>query len=163
MRPCGMYGKHFSSMYTGSMVGSGALTFAVMGYVIANMKPDKDVGAQVELNPKIMATIFGEQEQEVRDTIGVLCAPDAESRSKEEEGRRLVKVGQFDYRVVNGAKYTAIRDEESRREYNRTKKQEERKKKRGPASGVPLPGEAAYLRYVQAGGDPEKFQGDRSA
>lgn len=155
-----MYGKHFSSMYTGSMVGAGALTFAVMGYVIANMKPDNDVGAQVELNPRLMAAIFGESEEDIRATIERLCAPDAESRSKDEAGRRLVKVGQFDYRVVNGAKYTAIRDEQARREYNRKKKREERaKRKVFPGSGTPLAGEVAFVKHVENGGDPAKFSG----
>ena len=30
-----MYGKHFASMYEGSLYGSGAVVFAVWGYVIA--------------------------------------------------------------------------------------------------------------------------------
>src|SRR6185503_20561610 len=55
-----LFGKHFASMYEGSMVGSGAAVFAVMGYVIANWKPDKEVGGQIRLNTTILATIFGE-------------------------------------------------------------------------------------------------------
>jgi len=144
-----MYGKHFSSMYSGSMVGSGALIFAVMGYVVANMVPDKKVGAQVELNPKLLAAILGEPESDVSKAIDFLCSPDPHSRSKEAEGRRLVKLGEFDYRVVNGAKYRAIRDEEQRRESNRISQALSRARKRG----LPLPGETAYVEALKAGDD----------
>src|ERR1700690_4578097 len=109
-----MYGKHFKSMYSGSLVGAGAPAFAVLGYVISNMVPHPSVGAQVELNPKLLAFIIGEPEEVIEKAIEKLCAPDPHSRTKEEEGRRLIRLGEFDYRVVNGAKYIAIRDNEER-------------------------------------------------
>lgn len=137
-----MYGKHFESMYTGSMVGSGAMAFALMGYVIANLRPDATVGAQVELNPRLLALILGESQASVQKAIEFLCAPDPASRSKDEGGRRLVRLGEYAYRVVNGAKYHAMRTEAERRDYNRVAKQRERMKKRGTA----LPGEQAYVR-----------------
>lgn len=114
-----MYGKHFESLYEGSMVGSGAVVFAVWGYVIAKMKPDKEVGAQVTLNARLLEAILGETEEKIQTAIEFLCAPDPRSRTKTEEGRRLVRLGEFDYRVVNGAKYRWIQDEDSRREQNR--------------------------------------------
>src|SRR5690349_10469490 len=125
-----MWGKHFASMYTGSMYGAGAVVFAVWGYVIATMRPDRRVGAQVELNPKLLSSILGEPESEVESAIGKLCAPDPESRTKEADGRRLIRLGQFDYQVVNGATYGLIRNEEHRREYQRLKQKEYRDKKR---------------------------------
>ena len=144
-----MYGKHFASMYSGSMVGSGALTFAVMGYVIANQQPDKTIGSQVELNPKLLALILGEKESDVLKTIEFLCSPDPTSRTKEADGRRLIRVGQFDYQVVNGPKYLAIRHEENRRESNRINKALNRARKRG----LPLVGEAEYVEALKAGND----------
>lgn len=114
-----MYGKHFASMYQRSMVGSGAIVFAVMGYVIANYRLDRTVGAQVTLNPHLLSAILGEKVSAVEGAINFLCSPDPKSTSKEEEGRRLVKIGEFEYRVVNGAKYTAVRNEDERREYQR--------------------------------------------
>src|SRR5580765_1111309 len=117
-----MYGKIFETLYEGSMVGSGAKVFAVWGYVIAKMRKDEQVGAQVDLNPKILAFIFGEKESEIEKVIDTLCSPDAESRSPDEKGRRLVRLGQFTYRVVNGKKYMDIRDAEERREYFRSRK-----------------------------------------
>lgn len=142
------YGKHFASMYEGSMIGAGAVVFAVWGYVIATGVPDWKGGLEVELNPKLLGFILGESVEEVAVAIEMLCAPDGESRSKEEGGRRLMRVGQFAYRVVNGAKYRAMRDEERRREANREAQQ---RKRRAVKGGVPLAGEVEYERLVKAG------------
>jgi len=101
------------------MVGKGFAAYSLMGYVIANMKPDKTVGFQVELNTVLLATIFGESKESIQAAIDFLCAPDPDSRTKTEDGRRLVQVGTFAYRVVNGVAYDKIRNEEDRREQNR--------------------------------------------
>jgi hypothetical protein len=129
-----MYGKSFDSKYTGSMVGKGFASFALLDYVIANMKPDATVGFQVDLNSKILSTVFGEPEESVVRAIEFLCAPDPESRTPDEEGRRLVKVGTFSYRVVNGVKYDKIRNEEDRREQNRLAQQRHREKVKKPSN-----------------------------
>lgn len=123
------FGKHHESMYDGSMIGAGAEVFAVWGYVISKMKPGKD-GMQVELNPKLLAFTLGEPEQEVRDAIVFLCAPDPQSRTKDEDGRRLVRLDEFAYKVVNGMKYRWIRDEETRRQQNREAQARYREKRR---------------------------------
>jgi hypothetical protein len=147
-----MYGKLFASLYEGSMVGSGAVVFAVWGYVIAKQEPDREVGSQVRLNPVLLSAILGEEVAEVERAIEHLCAPDGRSSSAEADGRRLVKVGQFDYQVVNGAKYRAIRDEdERRRQYRESKRRARAKVKRG----VPLAGEARYEAALGAGDEAE--------
>jgi hypothetical protein len=125
-----MFGKHFESMYEGSMVGAGAVRFAVWGYVIAKMRPDDELGAVVILNSRLLAPILGESVESVQESIDWLCSPDPESRSKTEEGRRLIRLGQFDYRVVNGAYYRSLRDEEQRRIQNREAQQRLRDKKK---------------------------------
>lgn len=116
-----MYGKFFASTFTGSMMGSGPTVFAVWGYVIANA-----VNGQVELNPRLVAAVIGCSQDDVQQAIGVLAAPDPNSRSPTEDGRRLVQEGQFAFRVTNHAMYRQIRNEDDRREYNRIKKQESR-------------------------------------
>lgn len=121
-----MYGRIFETLYKGSMVGAGSATFAVWCYVIANMRADDTVGAQVDLNPALIGFILGEKEEVVEWVIERLCAPDPKSTNKAEEGRRLIKLGQYSYRVVSGADYMSIRNEEDRREYFRVKKQEQR-------------------------------------
>ena len=123
-----MYGKIFESMFSGSMVGAGAPVFAVMSFVVAHQKPHEDY-YQVEINPVLLAVILGEPPETIRAAIDFLCAPDKNSRSEADEGRRLVKVGSFDYRVVNGKKYAEIRKDAERREQNRTAQQRHRAKK----------------------------------
>lgn len=122
-------------MYEGSMVGAGAIVFAVWGYAIAHAVPDKKVGTQVRLNAKLIGPILGEQVEAVEKAIEFLCAEDPDSTTKTKDGRRLVKIGTFDYQMVNGAKYRAIRDEEERRQQNREAKRRERLKKQLPMGG----------------------------
>jgi len=143
-----MYGKIYESLFEGSMYGKGALVFAVWAYVIAKMRPDKEVGAQVHLNPDAIAGALGEDAPEVQKVIDWLCQPDPRSNNPSEEGRRLIKIGTFAYRVVNGAHYMNMRSEEEHREYNRLAKQRERAVKRGN----PLVGEARYVAAVKNGG-----------
>lgn len=152
-----MYGKHFASMYQGSMVGSGAIVFAVMGYVIANGIPDRTVGMQVDLNPKLLSFILGESEKDIAKAIKFLCEPDPDSRSDDHQGRRLVRLGQFSYQVVNGAKYRWIRDEEKRREQNRDAQRRRRLK-----NGRPLPGEESTLAKLESGEITQEEADDRA-
>lgn len=119
-----MYGKHFASMYSGSMVGAGLSVFAVWGYVIANT-----VKGCIEINPKLLAMVLGCAEKEVIGAIEYLCKPDPDSRSGEMDGCRLVKEGQFQYIVPTHEKYRHIANEDERRDYNRIKQKESRERR----------------------------------
>lgn len=111
-----MYGKLFATAYSGSMFGAGLHVFAVWGYVIAN----KDADQFVELNPHLLAAVFGCSVDEVQRAIDYLAAPDTRSRSDEEDGRRITPAGQsMMFHVVNGKKYDEIRNSIERREQNR--------------------------------------------
>lgn len=125
-----MFGKIFASLYTGSMIGAGPVVFALMPYIIANAVPDKRIGAQVELNPVLLSAIIGTSPKEIEKAIEFLCQPDPKSRSPDEGGRRLIRLGTYDYRVVNYLKYRRIRDEEERREANRINQQNLRDRKK---------------------------------
>ena len=146
-----MFGKSFAAKFVGSMRGAGAHVFAVWDYCISCQTPDRAVGSQVELNPEVLAFLIGEPVEKIQKAIDFLCAPDPKSRTEAEGGRRLIKLGAFDYRVVNGAKYRAIRNEEERREQNREAKRRERLKK-----GKPLNGELEAVAALKAG-DERKF------
>lgn len=146
-----MFGKHFSSTYTGSMMGSGAMIFAVWGYVIAHLKLDRKIGAQVELNPKLMAVLIGEAESDIEGAIRFLCAADSKSRSKGKGGRRLVKIGEYDYQVVNGKKYHDIRNQEDRRIQNREAKRRERSKSKPDTNGSPAMDDQSVQSAVTEG------------
>lgn len=150
-----MYGKVFGSMFEGSLYGKGWGPLLVMSYAIANGIPDRDVGMQVDLNPKSMADKFGESEEEVKKAISFLCQPDPETTSPDEEGRRLVKIGSFAYKIVNGAKYRAIRDAEKRREQVRKAMARHREKKRQFPKQNPLPGQQLYESAVERGDGSE--------
>lgn len=108
------YGQHYESMYTGSMIGAGALMFALMGYIIAKTRPRTHT---IDLNPTLLAAIFGESEKAIERTIERLCSPDPKSRSTVEEGRRLLRRGQFEYYVVNHEHYRGLASKERRRKY----------------------------------------------
>jgi hypothetical protein len=145
-----MFGKHFESMYEGSMRGSGSAFFAVWGYVISHMRPSHEHGATVELNTEIIGFLIGENVEVVEQQIARMCNPDPKSRTKDEEGRKLVKIGEYLFRVVNGAKYRAIRNAEKRKEQVREAQQRYRSKRAVP-HGTQLKGEAAFLKAEQAG------------
>jgi hypothetical protein len=118
-----MWGKHFESMYEGSMYGAGVAVFAVWGYVIAHTR-----NGVVELNPRKLADTLGGELGDVEAAIEFLKSPDAASRHKEHEGRRLLLESPFQYRVPSWHIYHAIRNEDERREYNRKKQAERREK-----------------------------------
>ncbi|HEU4344089.1 MAG TPA: hypothetical protein VFU31_21245, partial [Candidatus Binatia bacterium] len=82
----------------------------------------------MELNPRMVAFQIGKcSEEEVALQVLEFEKPDPESRSKEEEGRKLIRLSPYLYRVVNGAHYDKMKREEDRREYNRTRLKEIRK------------------------------------
>lgn len=119
-----MYGKLFSSAFTGSMLGAGADVFAVWAYVIA-----ATIDSRVELNPRLLAAIIGMTEDRVNTAIEYLCAPDSRSRNKDMEGRRLIREGEFQFFVTGHTIYRKLRNEDERREYNRVKQAESRAKR----------------------------------
>ena len=120
-----MYGKHYESMYEGSMYGAGVAVFAVWGYVISHTRD-----GYLELNPRKLADTLGGTTEEITRAIEFLTQPDPRSRHKEYEGRRLIKEGEFQYRVPSWESYQRLKSEIDRREYNRMAKQRERDRKR---------------------------------
>lgn len=155
-----MYGKHFESMYEGSMYGAGVPVFAVWGYVIAHARK-----ARVELNPRKLADTLGGDVSEIETAIEFLMKPDPNSRHKEHEGSRLIKEGEFQYFLPSWETYQAIRSADDRREYNRLKQQERRQKLKETETRIATPAfqkpavESVRLAMVKAG-LPES-EGDR--
>lgn len=119
-----MYGKHFASAYSGSLVGSGLNVFAVWGYIIAHTHKSR-----VEINPVILAAVLGCTVEDVESAIKYLCEPDKRSRNKDHDGKRLIKEGEFQYFVTGHETYRNILNQDERRTYNREKQRECRKKK----------------------------------
>jgi hypothetical protein len=106
------------------MVGSGVAVFAVWDYMTTKARD-----GYVEVNPELLAFTLGGRDQDPADiesALEFLQRPDPKSRSQKEGGRRIVKEGQFQYRLVNWEDYNKIRTEADRREYNRRKQAEHR-------------------------------------
>ena len=107
-----MYGRIFESMYDGSMYGAGLAVMALWPYVLIKARQGR-----VELNPTKLAHTLGCKAEQMERAIEKLCEPDSASSSAKEEGRRLVKEGQFLYRVVNWQDYNRIGNESDRAAY----------------------------------------------
>jgi hypothetical protein len=176
------WGKHHASMYEGSMRGKGSPFFAVWGYIISHMKPNRTAGSSritemtVELNPELIGFMLGEKVEVVAEKIDEMCQPDLKSRTPDNDGRKLVKRGEYSYLVVNGLFYRTIRNEDERREYQRVKQAEYRENKsKRRRNGNPLkrmadPGGAISAqfkerekRYVEAENDGNQVLADSIA
>lgn len=110
-----MYGKVFAQTYVGSMFGAGLPVMALWPYMLATC----DKKGRVEVNPPMVAVMLGCTDDEVSGALTFLAAPDPNSRTKDFDGRRIEKVGQFLYQILNYVKYRDIRAEEERIEYQR--------------------------------------------
>ena len=121
-----MYGKLFEQTFTGSMYGAGTTIFAVWCYVIAHTKAD----SHVELNPRDVAAKLGASSEDIESAIRYLSSPDPSSRSKTEDGRRMIATGPFTYFIPNHEHYRGIRTGEDRRAYFRAKKAESRQRQK---------------------------------
>lgn len=89
----------------------------------------------------------------VQEAITALCAPDPDSRTPGEDGRRLLPVDTargWGWQIVNYHHYRQIRDEESRREYHRDYRRKERELKRKKKVKKPKPPAGYTPRHVIA-------------
>ncbi len=115
-----MYGRVFEQMYEGSMMGAGMNVFSLWNYML--IKARRGV---VEVNPELVAyklagaDRISDTVKEVEAALEYLMQPDPKSRSSAEDGRRIIKEGQFQYRIVNWEHYENIRNEAEKRAYNR--------------------------------------------
>lgn len=74
----------------------------------------------VDATPQSLARSFNMPLDQVTEGLARLCAPDPSSRSREEEGRRLIPIrATYGWRIVNYIAYRNIQREEDRRTYHR--------------------------------------------
>jgi len=111
-----MYGKAFSAMYEGSMIGAGPVVYAVWGYCISKADPDDHT---VLLNPVLLATIIGTSQAEIESAIEYLASPDPKSKCPDHEGRRILNQGGHLWFLVTHARYRDIKNNCDRRAYMR--------------------------------------------
>lgn len=109
-----MYGKIFASLYQGTLRGN---AHAIL--VFTNMIACSDRMGNVDKHPRAIADEVGLTVDEVRAAIAFLEAPDPESRTPTEDGRRLLPLEpgrSWGWRIVTHAKYRAMVREDERRE-----------------------------------------------
>lgn len=111
------FGKVFKSLFTGSMRGRSDEIL-----VFVNMLASCSAEGIDDRHPKAIAGDVGLSHERVRRALTKLEQVDRESRSADEDGRRIVRLDQhrdWGWRIVNYAKYRARSRESDRREYKR--------------------------------------------
>ena len=141
-----MYGKSFSRMYQGSMVGAGSHVFAIWGYCISCADPEDHT---VELNPVLLSAVIGDSQERVQAAIDFLCAPDKQSHCKDHEGRRLLHQGGYAYFLVTHEQYRDVKNSEELREYFREQKRKQRQSK--TVQDSPNTPASAYVSASESG------------
>jgi hypothetical protein len=129
-----VYAKLFTSIYQGTLRGNshGLLVFT-------NLLAHCDKNGAADIHPRAIAEEVGLTVDQVNAALRVLESPDDESRSPEEQGRRIVRLDEhraWGWLVVNYCKYRAIRDEDDRREQNRLSQERWRNKHKPPSAQI---------------------------
>lgn len=142
-----MYGKLFSSMFSGSLYGhwQAIVTFQQM-IILA----DKD--GTIEMTPAALAAFTSIPLDIITAGISVLESPDANIRTPGEDGRRITRINPdrpWGWHITNYAHYRAIRTAEDRREYHKNY-WHNRKKGTQPDSTSTQPNQPIAGAYAEA-------------
>jgi hypothetical protein len=124
-----MYVKIFEQIYDSSIADNYLVRFVFEDFLIL---ADKD--GCVDMTAAAIARRTNVPLKVVNMAIEKLSSPDLESRSPNEDGRRIVLLDQYrswGWRIINYAQYRNIRDNEARKEYFRDRKREQRSKAKG--------------------------------
>lgn len=129
-----MYAKLFTSIYQGTLRGNsnGLLVFT-------NLLAHCDKNGIADIHPKAIAEEVGLTIEQVKAALEELESPDIESRSPEEDGKRIVRMDEhraWGWLVVNYVKYRAIRNEDDRREQNRASQERYRNRHKPQSAKV---------------------------
>ena len=123
-----MYGKLFAQMFDGTLATRGpwqALVTFQQLIVLANRHGEVDMTAEA-LSRRTTIPL-----EIIEVGLERLMEPDPQSRSPDQQGRRIVPLDagrEWGWRIVNYEHYRRIRSEDERREYWREWKREARKK-----------------------------------
>jgi hypothetical protein len=116
----------FRSIFDGSLYGQFEPTVVFMAMLVIAERE-----GIVDMTPQAIAARCGYPLDIVLRGITELEKPDPQSRTPDEEGRRIVRLEEnrdWGWRITNYEKYEKIRSAEERREYFRLKKREQRAK-----------------------------------
>ena len=129
-----MYGKLFASLYQGTLRGK---SDAIL--VFSNLLAFADSDGFVDKHWRAIAEEVGISVERVKAACIYLESPDPESRSPDADGARILRIDNhraWGWKIVNHAKYRAIRSEEDRRIQNRDAKRRQRERERGESADV---------------------------
>lgn len=121
-----MYCKVFASLYQGTLRGHSDEIL-----VFTNLLAHSDKDGYVDKHFRAISEETGIDIERVKLAIINLESPDAESRSPEAEGARIVRLDEhriWGWRIVNYVKYRALRNMDDRREQNRIAQEKWRRK-----------------------------------
>lgn len=119
-----MYAKVFRSLWDGTL-GPDWPSWGVFVFMLAH----SDLEGFVDMTPQAIAARSGIPLDQVKQAIAKLESPDPDSRSQEQEGRRLERIDAhrtWGWRIVNYQHYRGLRDEETVRAQTRARVQKHR-------------------------------------
>lgn len=130
-----LYGKIFEQIYEGSLYGQWEALVTFQQLIVLAEYPD----GVVDMTPAAIAARTSIPLDIIQRGIAILELPDAESRTPDESGRRIVRLAEgrtWGWRITNYPHYNAIRTAEERREYMRLYQQARRAAKREASTDV---------------------------
>lgn len=157
-----MYVKLFASLYQGTLRGCSDEIL-----VFTNLLAHCDAAGVVDKHWRAICEETGLPRDRVEKAISNLEAADPESRSPEQEGRRIVKLDEhraWGWQVVNYTKYRDIKDAETRREQNRIaqekwrNKNKQRKQESAASAQVEGEGEGKVEEEKTLSGKPDPMR-----
>lgn len=122
-----MFAKVFAQIFDSSIAEDFQARHVFMDLLVL-----ADVEGAVDMTPSAISRRTNVPLEIVQSALKTLCAPDAESRSKNEQGRRLVPIDSardWGWRIVNYQHYRELLNESDRRAYFRDYRRKERKSK----------------------------------
>lgn len=133
-----MYGKVFESMFDGTLASRGPWQALVtFQQLIVLSSPD----GVVDMTAHAISRRTSIPLDIIETGIAALMTPDPESRTPDEEGRRIVLLEDhrnWGWQIVNHRKYQALRNAEERREYMRVAQATRREKLRLDVVSTPV-------------------------
>lgn len=112
-----MYAKIFRQIYDSTLANDWQTLITFQQFLIL-----ADYHGTVDITPEAISRITNIPLEIIKIGIEKLEAPDIQSRSEKEEGRRIIRLSEsrdWGWDIVNFEHYKNLRDEEHRREYMR--------------------------------------------
>ena len=129
-----MYGKIFVQIYDGSLYGRWEALVTFQQFIVL---ADKE--GVVDMTPQALSARTSIPLEILERGIAELEKPDPQSRTPDEDGRRILRVSEersWGWIITNYQKYREIRSAEERREYMRLYQRERRSKRSTLSTGV---------------------------